>query len=221
MPPPQHLLSTRLRGFVCKSCLSKLRAPRGQQILWTARTFASDDRPRRKKGGLDLPHGTVRYFEQTPDGVRTEIKDDDDDLSMDRIRDKLREIEEKTGKTADDLDAQDLDDILQEISPGGEEDALDGYLEKVLSEGQDSAEFEDSSEIMSKEEERIQNQLELINSIDVDNISDEDRAMLKGMLLEVAQKGMIAFLLVPIVTNTNHRHSRCSSRVNTVGEESS
>lgn len=187
MPPPQHLLSTRLRGFVCKSCLSKLRAPRGHQIPWTARTFASDDKPRRK-GGWDLPHGTVRYFEQTPDGVRTEIKDDDDDVSMDRLREKLKEIEERTGKTADDLDAQDLDEILQEISPGGDEGALDRYLERVLLE-QDPTGFEDGSGPMSKEEERIQNQLELINAIDVDNISDKDREILKGMLPQVVQKG--------------------------------
>ncbi|CZR50526.1 uncharacterized protein PAC_00399 [Phialocephala subalpina] len=185
MPPPQHLLSTRLRGFVCKSCLSKLRAPRGQRIPWTSRTFASDDRPRRKKGGLDLPHGTIRYFEQTPDGVRTEIKDGDDDGAMDKLREKLKEIEERTGKTADDLDAQDLDDILQEISPGEEGDALfDRYLENALSNEQGSAELGDDSETMSEEEQRMQNQLELINSLDVDNLSDEDRLMLRKMLLE-------------------------------------
>ncbi|KUJ24049.1 uncharacterized protein LY89DRAFT_712987 [Mollisia scopiformis] len=184
MPPPQHLLSPRLRGFVCKSCLSKLRAPRRQQLPWVTRTYASDDKPKRRKGAWDLPHGTVRYFEQTRDGVRTELKDeeDDDDAEFtESVKEQLRQLEERTGKTMYDLDEQDLQDILHgTLANTQEEDPLKGFP--------DPAEIEKDLTAMAAHNQDIQAQMDLINSFDLENLSEEDRVRLREGLLGSVKK---------------------------------
>ncbi|KAE8447606.1 hypothetical protein EG329_010577 [Mollisiaceae sp. DMI_Dod_QoI] len=192
MPPPQHLLSNRLRGFVCKSCLSKLQAPQRQQISWTARRFASDDRPRRKKGVWDVPQGTIRYFEQTPDGVRTEIQDDEDDAFTESVRKQLKELENQTGRTIDDLDEEDIQRILRGLSSeskGGDtlgmlfkDDSLDSQ------DSQDQFEFEKAFETMATQDQEIKAQMDLVDSVDVDNLSAEDRVRLREALLGSVKK---------------------------------
>lgn len=187
MPPSQRLLSTRIRGFVCKSCLSKLHAPRRQQLPWAIRTFASDDKPR--KGVWDLPHGSVRYFEQTPDGARTEIKDEEDDEYTESVRKRLRELQERTGKTVDDLDDQDLQELLRgTLADTQGEDAVRTLFEDDPS--QDPAEVENILKEMAAHDQELQAGIDLIKSYDLENLSDEDRVRLREAVLASVKNGM-------------------------------
>lgn len=191
MPPPQRLLSIRIRGFVCKSCLSKLQIPRRQQIPWIGRRFASDNRPRRPEGAYDLPNGTVRYFEQTPDGVRTEIDDEEDAAFMESVRKQLKDIENETGRTMDDLEDEDLEKILQNSSLGLEEEDLDDIFEDGSSSLREASELEDALDSMASKNEEMQAQIDLVESIDLDNISEKDRLKLRETLLKSVERGMI------------------------------
>ncbi|KAJ5038767.1 uncharacterized protein L3040_006447 [Drepanopeziza brunnea f. sp. 'multigermtubi'] len=148
MPPPQHLLASKIRGHVCRLCLSKLQAPKRQSLQWNLRNINTNAGPRRPKeaegtlksparesqdpaaeslaeaedledlqifetmeevirerrrdaehgpsrpGGV--PRGAVRYFEETPDGVRTEIEDPlDDEATLEALEKEI--LEDMTG----------------------------------------------------------------------------------------------------------------------------
>lgn len=191
MPPPQHFLSNRLRGYVCKSCLSKLRAPWRQQLPWTLRTFATDDRPKKGKGAWDLPHGTVRYFEQTPDGVRTEIKDNEDDAFTESLRKHLQILEERTGKGVNDLEEEDLQNLLRATLVDAQgEDALGELFGDPSLDPQAQAELKKALEAMTAQDEEMKSQIEFINSFDLNNLSDQDRSRLREELLKSVKKGM-------------------------------
>lgn len=98
MPRPQSRLASNISGFVCKSCLAKLRSP--QQTQWLSRGIANRTRhkgqePREAKASQVVDsEPAFRFYEQTPDGRRTEIHDDGDFLGL-RGRDPLaKKVEE-------------------------------------------------------------------------------------------------------------------------------
>lgn len=189
MTAPQRLLSSRIRGFVCKSCLSRLQASRQPRLPVAARGFAST--PQSRKGIWDTPLGTVRYFDQDENGVRTEITEEDDEL-VDTLRTKLQKIEETTGKTMDDLDEDDLQNLLKEISAEskGATDP-DGFLEGGLPDTKDDTEAEQALDVMTKQHTEVQSRLDFINSFDLENLSDDDRDTLRAGLLGSPNEGML------------------------------
>lgn len=90
MPPPQPVLASRFPGFVCRSCLSKSKGQRATP--WLPRNVTSkaspskteNDREKKTISNLSaLPppqQPSFRFFEETPDGTRREVKGDDLDL---------------------------------------------------------------------------------------------------------------------------------------------
>lgn len=193
MPPPQRLLSTRLRGFVCKSCLSKLQPPQRQYLPLLARTFASDNKLKKRKQALDIPV-TVRYFEQTEDGVRTELKDEDDDdeVYTETVMQQLKEIEEETGRTMYELNDEDLQRILQATMPKLEPENTEGLLLNPFMGPGDPAEIEKKALASAAAHAEIQAKINFINSFDLENLSQEDRIRLRERLLKSQNKGMAA-----------------------------
>ncbi|KAL3423542.1 pentatricopeptide repeat domain-containing protein [Phlyctema vagabunda] len=81
MPRPQPVLASKIRGFVCRSCLAKLQAK--PSTPWLARSFANQNSSKAKETQPEKKapsEPTFRFFQQTPDGRRIEIQDDEDDF---------------------------------------------------------------------------------------------------------------------------------------------
>ena len=109
MPPSQPTSISRIRGYVCKSCLLRLERPLRRPPPWLSRTFTSDDgtpKSRLSKVNKSIPrrheirNDDIRYFEETPDGERREVEDEDADEEL------LRETVEATLRNFDDVMGQ-------------------------------------------------------------------------------------------------------------------
>lgn len=106
MPPTQNLLGYTIRGFVCKTCLSKLRQPLHQKTPQLKRTLASKNRapkPSRpsafKQAKEEL---SIRYYEETPNGRREEVLEDGEERALERDAD-LEELSRQAGIDHEDL----------------------------------------------------------------------------------------------------------------------
>lgn len=98
MPPPHHIISPSLRGFVCRSCLSKLYISQ-RRPPWLTRSLRTVTAPpRTKKHKQDNSHpreriesrgpieSSIRYFDETPDGDRREVSNEkDEEAFMDSL----------------------------------------------------------------------------------------------------------------------------------------
>lgn len=124
MPPPQSFLTSRIRGFICRSCLSKLQVPQQQRIQWLSRNVTSDNGPSRRKGGSKQPvqeEAVVKYFDQTPDGNRTEIQEDpEEEAIIESLTSTIRDLENRTGQSLESLleNPDGLEGILPEDPDG-------------------------------------------------------------------------------------------------------
>ena len=103
MPPPQHILASRLRGYVCRSCLLKILSPPKQKISWLSRHFAHSRQSLRSERDVQTfpnPKSTFKIFEEATDGTRTEVEGDDaeDEVLMEALDVTIRELEAKSGK---------------------------------------------------------------------------------------------------------------------------
>ncbi|KAG4433551.1 hypothetical protein IFR05_010976 [Cadophora sp. M221] len=195
MPPPQHLLASKIRGFVCRSCLSKLQPPQRQRIQWVSRSLTTDNVHSRQKGGTYPPsifeethgedraedeaefydesiiqtleeevrarrkdaaeHGGVpksafRYFEETPDGVREEVKDD---------------IEEENTLAA-------LEREIEDLKSG-----TGGLRERLVGDGSSPLADELRAQILE------------IERVDLENLSEADRLRLRKIVLRGLESG--------------------------------
>ncbi|KAH7364580.1 hypothetical protein BKA65DRAFT_491657 [Rhexocercosporidium sp. MPI-PUGE-AT-0058] len=199
MPPPQHLLASKLRGFVCRSCLSKIQSPQRQRIQWISRSLTTDSVHSKQKGATYLsssnfdetkgedgaeaepefdeesiiqtleeelqarrrdaaehgpstlgggPKVAVRYFEETPDGVREEVQDGIGD-----------------GNTLDALERE-IEDLKSET--GGLRERLVGR---------------ESSSGSSPLADELRAQILEIERVDLKNLSQEDRMRLRKIVL--------------------------------------
>ncbi len=66
MPPPHRFLAPRLRGYVCRACLSKSRVIPQQQPSWLLRNATNGRGPPQVNGGTtqdDLPDGEQRPYD--------------------------------------------------------------------------------------------------------------------------------------------------------------
>jgi hypothetical protein len=136
MPPSQSttILSSRLRGFVCRSCFLSLQKPQRPLPQWLSRTAhhgAKKARVPKHKGNKQIPSSkpsdpepVIRHFEQTPDGRRVELPDKDPaaeslqetigsiignlDEELDRAAESLgisrKEFEERIGVTQEQME---------------------------------------------------------------------------------------------------------------------
>ncbi|KAL2065096.1 hypothetical protein VTL71DRAFT_4236 [Oculimacula yallundae] len=196
MPPPQHLLASKIRGFVCRSCTLKLQGPPRQRTPWVSRSLTTQAVKSRRKGATQstahyeetpsedqadlgpefdeasilesleeeirarrkdaaehgpstpggVPKSAVRYFEETPDGVRTEVADDVDENALDAMEKDLEDLKSDT-------------DVLMERLLGGNTE---------------------SSPLADDLRARI---LE-IEKADLNNLSEDDRLRLRNRILQ-------------------------------------
>lgn len=123
MPPPHRFLAPRLRGYICRGCLSKSPVTRRRQPEWLSRNATNGRRPSPPKGlspQPDVPAGVIREFEQTPDGERREIHDEDDDGFMLQLKEEVERLEKAEGKSMEEMVGPiDIESILQ-----GEDDQV-------------------------------------------------------------------------------------------------
>ncbi|KAM3086729.1 hypothetical protein ACMFMF_000670 [Clarireedia jacksonii] len=119
MPPPHNLLISSIRGFICNSCRAKLqllsRAPRlSRNLTAQSSLLQSESRNHRQpppKSQADqsqtaqeeLP--VVRWFDETPDGVRTEAKEDPEEADLiEHLQDVVKHLKDDIGEAAEDVD---------------------------------------------------------------------------------------------------------------------
>lgn len=177
MPPPHRFLAPRLRGYVCRACLSKSQVPRRQPPLWLSRNASNDRGPPQSKGvirqvGLPEPEPEIREFEQTADGTRIEIRDD----PLKEIEDEIRDIERQEGKSIEELVGPfDFESFLED---DGEQTSYDPIMG-------------DSMAVVTKRTEELEAMVERINSIsDFSTLSTEDRSKLREELLNFVPAGI-------------------------------
>ncbi|QSZ35106.1 hypothetical protein DSL72_007970 [Monilinia vaccinii-corymbosi] len=143
MPPPPTNLTPSIRGFVCKSCRIKLQIP--PRASWLSRNFTAQkplprsiDRVRKgpppsktKAQPLEQTEEPFyRYFDETPDGVRTEAKSDpEEDELLEGLQEAVREIKDDVGEVS----AEELEELDEDEEPSLHmeewEDAMDAKIE--------------------------------------------------------------------------------------------
>lgn len=205
MPPPQHLLASRIRGFVCKSCLSKLQTPQRQRAPWVAARNISATAARAKGATKDADQGQadeaepaiqVKYWEQDPEGNRKEIfeeKEDDEERELKAsIQQEVKHLEQKEGRP--------LEEVYKDIM-GSEDDIrleMGKRMGELIEEGYGDAAFEGPSDedlaVLESKSEEIEAHNDIIERYGgIDNIGDlseEERLQLREELLPSIREAM-------------------------------
>ncbi|KAG0650716.1 hypothetical protein D0Z07_2712 [Hyphodiscus hymeniophilus] len=180
MPPTQRLLAPGIQGFVCRSCLSKLRPSRSQRPLWLSRSTASDNGPRKsrlfraKEGSHEQPRkdyeSVVRVWDETSDGVRTERGTDPGEKALletleSTIQDMRQEMSAK-----DETEEIDEDELQDRVLGRHMQDMVqgDGMVDMVV---------EEMESLMTKLDPEVDKRLE---KMDLENISEEERFKIGG-----------------------------------------
>jgi hypothetical protein len=167
MPPPHRFLAPRLRGYVCRACLSKSQVTPRQQPLWLSRNSTNARSPQSKgvSQQVDLPEPEIREFEQTADGIRTEIQDD----LLQEIKEEIRMIEKKEGKSIEEIVGPvDFESFLKD---DGQQTSFDPIMGESMA----------ASTKRTEELEALVKRLDSIS--DFSTLSPEDRSKLREELL--------------------------------------
>lgn len=165
MPPPQPYLTSRICGFVCRSCISQLRRPQPPRAQWLMRSVTNGPpRARVPKSKKQTEEPSVRYFDQAPDGERREVVDDPKESAM------LKDVEEQI-RLLEDGEGQFVFD-------GEPSDALNQALKEF-----------GIPESMTSAMEEMNDQME--NNLDLKDLSDEERASIRNRLLGSNTKGIL------------------------------
>lgn len=189
MPPPHTNLTSGIRGFICKSCRVKLQIP--QQAPWHLRHFTAQTTPLRSKDregtgrGPSLSSNTetqqfkqteepfYKYFDETPDGVRTETQDDpEEEELLAGLREAVRELEDDIG----DVSAEELEEVDEDERP--------------------SLHMEEWEDAMDAKIERLQGEVTKLESITnkPGPISEEDRQDIRNYFLKSIEEGGFAYI---------------------------
>ncbi len=193
MPLPQHLLSSRVRVYVCRSCLSKVQAPQRQKIPWFSRRISTSVARLRGEGKNVDQEPTVRFWDQAPDGTRREIKieneeDEDGREFAQHLEQSMRDLEQETGKSIAELVDEDDENV---------EAMMGKKMHEILERGKKQLPFDMPSaeelDILREQTEQMQAQLNIIQQFggaDIKNISEEDRLKLREALLGPIRESM-------------------------------
>ena len=149
MPPPPTNFTSSIRGFVCKSCRTKLQIPPRAPLL--SRHFTAQKTPLRSidRGGKVPPLASktqsqqveqtdepfYKYYDETPDGVRTEAQGDpEEEELLEGLQEAVREIKEDIGEVS----AEELEEVNEDEEPSLHmeewEDAMDAKIERLQAE---------------------------------------------------------------------------------------
>jgi hypothetical protein len=160
MPPTQPFVPSRISGYVCRACLSNLRRPQRPQTPWLIR-YASNG-PSRAKPSKKTEEPPIKYFEQTPDGTRTEAVDNSTKAAILKdVEEQIQRIEEEGGDQGDDLVGEDEPSPVELLSHIGKQ-----Y---------------DVPESMRSAMEEMEAQM--ANAANLESLSEEERASLRNRLL--------------------------------------
>jgi hypothetical protein len=184
MPPSQRLLAPRIQGFVCRSCLSKLQSPRYQRPPWLSRSVASETghrakEPKVKKDSHDQPgansESVVRIFDQTPDGMRTEVgSEPGDEAFLESLQSAMEDMRKEMvaeGET-EEIDEEELQERvvgrhMQNMVQG------DGMVDILAKELESQME-----EIGAEVDRRLEN-------VDMENMSVEGRSKIREEIFQL------------------------------------
>jgi hypothetical protein len=173
MPPPRSLLSPRIPGFICRSCLLRRDLPRQQRPPWLVRNATTGNGPPRPvpKWGHSPPPSVVeqepniRYFDQTPDGDRREVDDSAEEAFLKSIGTEMEEIDARTNA------------MLGIDDPGGIADEdKDAAIQGKIDEEEDTRDIT----IATNDLENLIVQIKALSEKDV--ITKEDRSKIREVL---------------------------------------
>lgn len=185
MPPQQPFLASGTRGYICRSCISKLQKSYQPRSSWLARKITNDNRPRRSN---TTPKPVIKYWEQNGDGQRREnqfqdaaflekversIKELGDDIGDQRLQEDLQELEE--------VDAEDKSWEEQEEEQGLE-DAYEEYINKSMGVSND---VQSKTDAIYAQMEALDGQMRrLEDNPELENLSAEDRLRIRREALD-------------------------------------
>lgn len=160
---------------MCRSCLSKLQVPQRHRPAFAIQSFATDNGSTKQKGATGAPpRPTVRYFDETPDGVRKEIPDDIDEESLIKaLEDEIGPLPEGAAEAAANMDEEDMQSIQE-----------DGPFSLPIGDWVDAALKPNFAQ-----EEELKALAQEIASVDLNNITKEDRSRLRKLLLKDTVNG--------------------------------
>jgi hypothetical protein len=163
MPPAQPFVTSIIRGFVCRTCRAQLRRPQRPPVPWLVRSVANGpSKGKARKGKSKEP--PIRYFDQTPDGRRTEAADDPEAAAMLKdVEEQIRLLEEDEGNVVEEDER--LEDPLQALRE----------------------QFEIPKSMMSTIQEM---EAQMQNITNLENLSEEERASIRSRLLRFGTEGM-------------------------------
>lgn len=196
MPPPQHLLASKIRDFVCRSCLSKLQGPKQRRIQWTSRSLTTDTLHARLKGATYPASTTV---EEAPDELEPEFNEESIIEALEeefRLRRKDA-VEHGVPKSSVRYFEETPDGTREEIQDGVEEENRLGALEREIEElksetgglmekllGNDP--LQPGSSPLADE---LRAQIMEMERVDLKNLSELERQRLRSIVLEGSESG--------------------------------
>ncbi|KAI9640811.1 hypothetical protein NHQ30_010651 [Ciborinia camelliae] len=188
MPPPATNLTSSIRGFVCRSCRIKLQNP--PRAPWLSRNFTTQKTPLksidRRGTGPELASKTetqqleqdeepfYRYFDETPDGVRTEAQGDpEEDELLEGLQEAVREIKDDIGEVS----AEELEELDEDDEP--------------------SLHMEEWEDAMDAKIERLEAEVERLESITnkPGPMSEEDRQNIRNYFLKSVEEGNLLIIV--------------------------
>lgn len=196
MPPPHHFLAPRLRGYVCKACLSRLQVTRRGGPIWLSRNASSgrwSSLWKKVNPQTDQPEPVIREFIQTPDGVRREIQED----YLKEIGDEIKRQKTGQGLPIDDLiDDDELEELLHDEDAREQldemlQDADEEFSEEIL-----ESMFGETMEAMTKtgdELEALTDRLE--KASEEESLSPDEISRIREELLQDITAGMCLLLV--------------------------
>lgn len=148
---------------------------------------AKDSRDQHEKESKPV----VRIFDQTPDGVRTEVENGPaDEAFLESLQSTIRDVKEEMGQegATEDIDDEELQDrvIARHMQNMFQGEALEGFLAKKLESQMD--------ELNAEVDKRLEN-------VDLEHMSEEERSKIREELYQLAKDGTTLFSLLLILAN--------------------
>lgn len=161
MPPTQPFVTSRISGYVCRACLSQLRRSQRPQTPCLIR-YATDSSSRAKPSKKKTEEPLIRYFEQTPDGARTETVDNSTKSAiLNDVEEQIRLLEEEGGDQGDDLVDEDEPSPVELLSHIGKQYEVPESMRSAIDEME----------------------AQMANASNLESFSEEERTSLRNRLL--------------------------------------
>ncbi|PVH88603.1 hypothetical protein DL98DRAFT_648704 [Cadophora sp. DSE1049] len=202
MPPPQHLLASKIRGFVCRSCLSKLQAPQRRRIQWISRSLTTATLHSSLKSAT-YPASTS--FEETQDEIEPDF---DEESIIEALEEEVRfrrkdAVEHGVPKSSVRYFEETPDGNREEIQDGLDEENKLGALEREIEDLKS-----DTGGLMEKLlggnqpgssplADELRAQIMEMERVDLKNLSETDRLRLRSIILKGSESATSSTIQEP------------------------